>query len=108
MPYWVYILTNNQRSHVLYAGVTNDLERRAFEHKNKLTPGFTSRYNLTRLVYFEQFFGIENAIAREKEIKGWKRSKKIALIKQMNPQWHDLAAHWHERYKPQTSHPTTS
>ncbi len=90
MAYWVYIMTNNQRSHVLYTGVTNDVNRRAFEHKNKLTPGFTSRYNLTRLVYYEQFFEIANAITREKEIKGWKRIKKIQLIESMNPHWHDL------------------
>ena len=100
MSYWVYIMSNNQRSHVLYAGITNDLGRRVFEHKNKLTPGFTSRYNLSRLVYFEQFYEVENAIAREKEIKGWKRAKKIALVESLNPYWHDLAADWHERYKP--------
>jgi putative endonuclease len=100
VPYWVYIMTNNQRSHVLYTGVTNDLSRRAFEHKNKLTAGFTSRYNLTHLVYYEQFFEVEHAIAREKEIKGWKRNRKLELVKSMNPQWRDFAAEWYQRYKP--------
>ena len=98
--YFVYIMTNRPRSHVLYTGVTGDLRRRTFEHKNKLVPGFTSRYNLTRLVYYECFVYPDAAIAREKEIKGWRRSKKIRLIEAMNPQWDDLAAAWWDLYKP--------
>jgi len=93
-------MTNGPRSHVLYTGVTGNLPRRVFEHKNKLSPGFTSRYNLTRLVYYEMFVYPSAAIAREKEIKGWRRSKKIALIESMNPRWHDLAAEWQDVYKP--------
>ena len=96
----VYIMTNRPRSHVLYTGVTGNLSRRVFEHKNKLVPGFTSRYNLTRLVYYECFVYPDDAIDREKEIKGWRRSKKIHLIESMNPHWHDLAASWTDVYKP--------
>ena len=96
----VYIMTNRPRSHVLYTGVTGNLERRVFERKNKLTPGFTSRYNLTRRVYYERFFYPDAAISREKEIKGWRRSKKIALIESMNPCWEDLARDWQDVYKP--------
>ena len=68
--YWVYIMANNQRFHVLYAGVTGNLSRRVWEHKNKVIPGFTCHYNLTRLVYYEAFSSPDNAIDREKEIKG--------------------------------------
>jgi len=98
--FYVYIMTNRPRSHVLYTGVTGDLSRRVFEHKNKLVPGFTSRYNLTRLAYFECFFYPDAAIDREKEIKGWRRSKKIRLIESVNPHWEDLAEGWGEVYKP--------
>ena len=98
--YFVYIMTNRPRSHVLYTGVTGDLRRRTFEHKNKLVPGFTSRYNLTRLAYYECFVYPDAAIAREKEIKGWRRSKKIRLIESMNPHWDDLAESWWDVYKP--------
>ena len=87
--YYVYILTN--RSGTLYVGVTNDLERRMYEHKNKLVPGFTSKYNVTRLAHFEQTSEVESAIAREKQIKGWRRNKKVALIESSNPQWKDLS-----------------
>jgi putative endonuclease len=93
-------MTNNPRSHTLYTGVTGNPSRRVFEHKSKLTPGFTSRYNLTRLVYYEMFAYPGDAIVREKEIKGWCRSKKINLIEGMNPHWHDLAAEWQDTYKP--------
>ena len=96
----VYIMSNRPRSHVLYAGITGNLGRRAFQHRNKLIPGFTSRYNLTRLVYYECFAYPDAAIAREKEIKGWRRSKKIRLIESHNPQWHDLAESWTDVYKP--------
>jgi putative endonuclease len=96
----VYIMTNRQRSHVLYTGITGNLLRRVWQHKNKTVPGFTARYNLTRLVYFERFFYPDAAIAREKEIKGWRRSKKIKLIESMNPHWNDLAERWGDVYKP--------
>src|SRR5450631_4111538 len=100
--FYVYIMTNRPRSHVLYTGVTGDLLRRVFEPKNKLVPGFTSRYNLTRLAYYECFAYPDMAIDREKEIKGWRRSKKIRLIESMNPHWEDLAERWTEVYKPDT------
>ena len=87
--YWVYILSS--RSRVLYIGVTNDLARRVKEHKQGLTPCFTRRYRVTRLVYFEQFVYIRNAIAREKQIKGWVRARKIELIEARNPTWADLS-----------------
>lgn len=93
-------MTNRPRSHVLYTGITGNLTRRVWEHKNKLVPGFTSRYNLTRLVYQECFCYPDAAINREKEIKGWRRSKKIKLIESMNPHWHDLAEQWANIYKP--------
>jgi len=98
--FFVYIMTNRPRSHVLYTGITGNLARRVFEHKNKLVPGFTSRYNLTRLVYYEKFAYPDTAIDREKEIKGWRRSKKIRLIESMNPRWYDLAERWMDVYKP--------
>jgi putative endonuclease len=98
--FYVYVMTNNSRSHVLYTGITGDLPRRVFEHKHKLTPGFTTRYNLARLVYCEMFSYPDAAIQREKEIKGWVRSKKIKLIEGANPHWHDLAADWEDLYKP--------
>src|SRR6185437_2609244 len=97
---YVYIMTNRPRSHVLYTGVTGGLVHRVFQHKNKLVPGFTSRYNLTRLVYYEQFVYPDAAIAREKEIKGWRRSKKIRLIESINPLWRDLSEGWWDKYKP--------
>jgi putative endonuclease len=100
--FYVYIMTNRPRSHVLYTGVTSNLSRRVFEHKHKLVPGFTSRYNLTRLTYYECFAYPDVAIDREKEIKGWRRSKKIRLIESMNPHWNDLAERWEELYKPDT------
>jgi putative endonuclease len=98
--FFVYIMTNRPRSHVLYTGVTGNLPRRVFEHKNKLVPGFTSRYNLTRLVYFEEFVYPDAAINREKEIKAWRRGKKIRLIESTNPHWHDLADAWADIFKP--------
>jgi putative endonuclease len=98
--FYVYIMTNRSRSHVLYTGVTGDLSRRVFEHKNKLVPGFTSCYNLRRLAYYERFFYPDAAINLEKEIKGWRRSKKTRLIESTNPLWDDLAERWSEVYKP--------
>ena len=90
--YHVYILTN--KSGTLYTGVTSDLRRRVYQHKGKLVPGFTSKYNLTRLVFYEAVADARAAIEREKQIKGWLRRKKIALIESVNPTWEDLAAHW--------------
>ncbi len=90
--YWVYNLAS--RSRVLYTGVTNDLARRAREHKQGLIPGFTQTYRVTRLVYFEQFGDIRDAITREKQIKGWVRARKLELIEAGNPRWADLAEHW--------------
>ena len=88
--YHVYILASASR--VLYVGVTGDLLRRVHEHKEKKVPGFTARYRVTELVYFEAFGDARLAIAREKQIKGWLRVKKIALIESFNPQWKDLSA----------------
>ena len=93
MTYSVYIMTNKSRT--LYTGVTNNLERRVFEHKRKMVPGFTSKYNIGILVYYEQFPDVREAIGREKQIKGWLRAKKIALIESMNPTWADLSADWY-------------
>ena len=87
--YFVYILTNKYNK-VLYVGVTNNLIRRVYEHKNKLVSGFTSKYNVNKLVYYESFPSVFDAIKREKEIKGWKREKKVALINSFNPEWKDL------------------
>jgi putative endonuclease len=87
--YYVYIMTNKSRT--LYTGVTNDLERRVHEHKLKLVPGFTSKYNITKLVYFEVTEDVLAALAREKQIKGWLRTKKITLIESVNPKWADLS-----------------
>ena len=88
--YFVYILTNKSNK-VLYIGVTNDLERRMFEHKNKMVNGFTKRYNLTKLVYFEETSDIKSAIEREKQLKNWHRDWKIKLITDFNPVWKDLS-----------------
>ena len=90
--YFVYIMTNTSRT--LYTGVTNDLVRRIYEHKNKIIPGFTSRYNISELVYFEETSDVQTALAREKEIKGWRRAKKTRLIDSINPKWLDLSAAW--------------
>ncbi len=87
--YYVYIMTNKGHR-VLYTGVTNDLQRRVYEHKNKLVKGFTNKYNVIKLVFYEVCNDIESAILREKQIKGWLRKKKIALIESMNPEWRDL------------------
>ena len=80
----------NKNNAVLYTGVTNDLKRRAYEHKEKLVDGFTKKYNIVKLVYYEVFSDIENAILREKQIKGGSRTKKIELIENMNEEWKDL------------------
>lgn len=91
--YYVYILTNHSKT--LYVGVTNNLERRVFEHKAKLVPGFTKKYNLSQLAYFEETDDVGTAIQREKQVKGWLRRKKIALIESMNPEWGDLSDGWY-------------
>ena len=91
--YFVYIITN-KKDGVLYIGVTNDLERRMFEHKNKLIKGFSSKYNLDKLVYLEVYQYVEDAIKREKNIKKWKREWKIKLIIEDNPNWDDLSKEW--------------
>jgi putative endonuclease len=98
--FFVYMMTNGPKPAVLYVGVTGDLRRRVWQHKNKLIPGFTSRYNLTRLVYYERFVCPDAAISREHEIKGWRRSKKIKLVESMNPRWEDLARDWGHVYRP--------
>ena len=87
--YFVYIMTN-KRNTVLYTGVTNNLIRRVYEHKEKMIGGFTKRYNVTKLVYYEVFEDIENAILREKQIKDVSRHKKIELINSMNNEWREL------------------
>ncbi len=87
--YYIYLLTN-KHGNVLYTGVTNDLIRRIYEHKNKLQKGFTQKYNVDRLVYYEMYSDITDAIAREKQIKGWSRKKKNELVEQLNPKWKDL------------------
>ena len=89
MVYHVYILSS--ASGVLYTGVTNHLERRVTEHKRELCAGFTERYKVTRLVYFEGFGDVRNAITREKQIKRWRREKKLALIRGINPKFRDLS-----------------
>jgi putative endonuclease len=90
--YYVYIMANPR--HVLYTGVTNDLERRVWQHKMKRLPGFTSKYDCTSLVYYESTSDVTSAIEREKQINGWIRRRKIALIESINPTWLDLAEVW--------------
>ena len=91
--YYVYILSNWDDS-VLYIGITNDLARRLYEHKNHLADGFTSKYNVNKLVYFEHSNDVRHAIEREKQLKGWTRAKKNMLIQKMNPFWKDLSLDW--------------
>ena len=88
--YYVYMITNKTNS-VLYTGITNNLERRLYEHKHKLVKGFTSKYNVNKLVYFDHTEDVISAISREKEIKGWKREKKNKLVESINPEWKDLS-----------------
>jgi putative endonuclease len=94
MPYHVYIVTN--RSGTLYTCVTAGLEHRVWEHKTATVEGFTKRYRITRLVYFEEYADVQQAIAREKQIKAWTRKKRIDLINSMNPKWLDLSEGWYE------------
>ena len=93
--YYVYILANKTNS-VLYIGVTNDLRRRLYEHKNKLIEGFTSKYNVNKLVYFEETSDITSAIQREKNLKKWKRQWKNELIEKVNPEYKDLSDEWEQ------------
>ncbi len=88
--YYVYLLTNRSND-VLYVGVTNNLERRVFEHRNKLVEGFTKKYNLTKLVFYEVTDDIESAIRREKQLKNWRRAWKVDLVNESNPEWKDLS-----------------
>jgi putative endonuclease len=92
--YFIYILSN--KSGMLYTGVTNDLEKRLFQHKNKMNEGFTKRYNIDSLMYFESTNDVTVAIAREKQIKGMLRSKKLELIKTVNPRLIDLSEDWYK------------
>ena len=92
--YYVYIMTSPTGT--LYTGMTNNLKRRVYQHQNKLIEGFSKRYNVTRLAHYEEFGDVRAAIAREKQIKGWLRSKKLDLIKSVNPKWEDLRAGWYE------------
>jgi len=110
MTYCVYTLASRSRN--LYTGVTNNLERRMIEHRQGSIPGFTSCYKIFRLVHFEQFADIRDAIAREKEIKGWRREKKLWLIQRENPTWEDLSERLtneqqRDRQKPEIQHPAT-
>jgi putative endonuclease len=92
--YFTYIMAS--RSRTLYIGVTGDLHRRVFQHKWKEQEGFTARYNCDRLVWFERHQFVQKAIGREKELKGWSRSKKIALIESLNAAWMDLSREWYD------------
>jgi putative endonuclease len=87
--YYIYIMTNKNNT-VLYTGITNNLTRRVYEHKEKVIEGFTKKYNITKLIYYEVFRDVKSAIFREKQIKGGSRIKKIKLVNNMNPEWKDL------------------
>jgi putative endonuclease len=91
--YYVYLLTN-WNNKVMYAGVTSDLKRRLFQHRNKSVKGFTEKYNIHKLVYYEATSDVVSAIAREREIKKWRREKKNRLVETINPDWKDLSAVW--------------
>ena len=94
-PYYVYVMSSHSKR--LYIGVTNDLHRRTYEHKNQLSDGFAKKYNLRWLVYYEITSDVNAAISREKQLKGWLRSKKLALIESFNPEWDDLSESWFKR-----------
>ena len=91
--YYVYMMTTWNNT-ALYTGVTNDLKRRVYEHKHKLLEGFTKKYNVNKLVYFEEWHDVNYAILREKELKGWRRSRKNDLVATQNPEWLDLSANF--------------
>ena len=96
--YWVYILTNKHRT-TLYIGITNNIARRLYQHRYGEVPGFTKRYHLNRLVWLEYFRNVNDAIACEKKLKGWRRVRKIVLIERTNPRWLDLSDDWEQRPK---------
>jgi putative endonuclease len=100
--YYVYILTN--RSKTLYTGVTSNLKQRVWQHKTHVFPGFTADYKIDRLVYFERYSSIHSAITREKQIKGYARLKKIALIVSRNPTWRDLSEEWYTKHRFEPDH----
>jgi putative endonuclease len=99
--FYIYILSSKSRT--LYIGVTSNLLKRIYEHENKLTEGFTSKYNVDRLVHFEECSDAISAIEREKQIKSWTRAKKIALIESLNPTWKDMSEGWYEKQIPRRS-----
>lgn len=101
--YYTYIVAS--RTHALYVGMTNDLERRVFEHKEGRTPGFAAQYRCNRLVWFERYASAGGAIAREKQLKGWRRSKKLAWIERENPTWIDLSEGWGKSFLKETQVP---
>jgi len=92
--YYVYIMSN--KSGTLYTGVTSNIQQRIYQHKKKLVPGFTAKYNINKLVYYETTGDVNSAIAREKQIKGWLRSKKVSLIESVNTEWTDLSEGWYD------------
>ena len=92
--YFVYLLSNSSK--MIYIGVTNDLERRIYEHKKKMKEGFTKKYNLHQLVYYEEPDDIGRALEREKQLKGWRRQKKVSLIESTNPEWKDITQDWYK------------
>jgi len=99
MPtFYVYILTNHSR--MLYVGMTNDLKNRLNEHRTKKFDGYTAKFNINQIVYFEALPYLNATVAREKQLKGWSRAKKVALIEKMNPHWDDLSDHWADRGAP--------
>lgn len=103
--YHVYIMSNLART--ISTGVTSNLHQRVYQHQRKLIPGFTSKYNLTRLVYFEETTDVHAAIAMEKQVKTWTRAKRVALIESLNPAWSDLSMGWYDgepRAEAHTSH----
>ena len=106
MLYYVYVMSSRSRN--LYTGVTNNISRRVWEHCDGETPGFTKRYRIQRLVYVEPHDNVRSAITREKQIKAWRREKKIALIETVNPAWHDLAAGWYASAGKKSAGPSRS
>jgi putative endonuclease len=102
--FYVYMVQSASRR-ALYIGMTNNLRKRIFQHKTHAFEGFSDDYNATRLVFWERFEDVRNAIDREKQLKGWRREKKLWLVAQMNPKWRDLAADWYETQGPSTAAP---
>jgi len=92
--YYVYIIAG--KSGTLYVGITSNIKKRVYEHKNRLIPGFTDKYGIDRLLYFEAMTDVSSAIKREKQIKAWRREKKVKLIDSLNPQWKDLSEDWYD------------